>query len=268
MVSYQYQYKVVKSGAITEVYAYENPMSKRLRYYDEDDESEKVVKNKIIRNDEKENNSKHYRRDNNIKASKKKLNRLIHANIGQYDETDKFITLTFETKDKQSPTREEVIYWFKKFIKRMKYHGKDFEYIYVIERGSRGTRRLHIHMLAFNFPYMKIERLQEYWKYGRVDIQATQTIEINSYLVKYVEKQLEDGTIGKGEKFYFCSKGIKRPTTHLLTEEQMYEEQHELLRDGTLWYQYNFTSEYVGNVMYYKYVNFDKLGEYSSRHYW
>ena len=265
-----YQYRVIKSGAITEIYAYEETRTKRVKeafdLIDEEIEEKRdkqVFIDKQVSKHDYDENYRYTRREDNIKALKKKLNRMVHSNVGRYEERDKFITLTFATEDGQSPTREEVQYKFKKFLMRMKYHGRDFEYISVIEKGTRGTKRLHIHLLAFNFPYMKIETLREYWKYGKVDIVAIQNIEVCSYLTKYVEKQLEDGTIGKGERFYTCSKGIKRPVEIYLTSNEMIEQNNDLTYNQDLCFQFDFSSEYVGNVKYYKFVDYEVLNAYT-----
>lgn len=101
---------------------------------------------------------------------------------------------------------------FKNFNKRLRYAYKDFDYQYIaiIEKGTRNTKRLHLHCLFFEFFNI--------WAYGTVDMKAINNYnDVASYILKCVSRTLEDcHYIGKGKKFYITSMKLKQPKELLL----------------------------------------------------
>ena len=176
------------------------------------------------------------------------LKRLINANVGRYPETDKFITLTF----KDFKSREQVLEDFRNFNRRLsdKYH--DYKYIAVIERGTKGTKRLHLHCLFFGLPYVPQKEFQSIWNYGGIDMRAIEKYDdVANYIMKYVKKTLEDGSyIPKGKKFYTHSKGMYEPEEYYFTVEEyinfMKDKNCEEL------YRSSYSDEYRGNIEYIK----------------
>lgn len=264
----EYQYKVVVSGDITEIYAYDEELLKKL----EDDEkakskiAKKKIKVELIEDEEKSDlitasesmnalakqidDEFYEKRKANVNRTKLKLKRIIYANVGQYRFREKFITLTF----KEYKERDDVVYCFKKFKQRWKDIYKNmFEYIAIIERGTEGTKRLHLHIVAFGLDYISQSDLEKIWKYGFVDIrQVSDTEGAIDYVLKYVEKTLDGNYIMKGKKFYFTSMGLKKPNVmYLDIEEVLNLVNHHDIGDEA--YSFDFESDYVGRCIYTKY---------------
>lgn len=256
-----YDYRIIKSGDIIESYKYSHTRYKRIIDKGSIDKEKKQTKKRDKTKNRKTLNDKKYKRDiQTIYNTKRKLKRLINANVGQYEPyKDKFITLTF----KEYSTREQVIQSFKLFNKRLRYQYKEYpyQYIMIIERGTRGTKRLHIHCLFFGLPYIPIETFRKIWEYGNVDMKAIKKYgDVANYILKYVEKTLQDDSyIAKGKKFYITSMHLKKPQSLYLTEE----ESKIFLRNKeglNLIYQTDFHSLFVGHVHYDKW----QLPEYKS----
>lgn len=246
-----YNFKIIKSGDITEIYAYADELVKKFGKNVEKPFTEEEVKKDIVdlKKEEKEE-KEYYRRKSDIAETRKKLKRLIYANVGQYEEQDKFITLTFA----EYPTREKVVKEFREFKRRFQYkYGKLFEYIAVIERGTSGTERLHIHMIVFGLPYIEHKELEKIWKNGYVYINAIYLMnDVAEYMTKYLDKTLEDGYIPKGARFYFPSKNLKKPQVEYLSDNEMYDYVNQV-DVGNVIYNFSFDSKYVGICNYTKY---------------
>ena len=237
-----YSIKAIESGKYIELYGYELKQVKKL---------EKSVNEKAVRKIKVKIDELNYVRENRtIIRTKNNLKRLINANIGQYNTKDKFITLTF----KEFKSRDEVEYCFKLFNQRlkMKYRGFKYKYIAVIERGTKGTKRLHLHCLFFGLPYIPQSDFEAIWKYGHVDMRAIAKYEdVANYILKYVQKTLYDGSyIGKGKKFYFTSKGLIKPQEYYLTNSEF--EKFLENRRLKLVYENEFENPYTGKVRYQK----------------
>ena len=241
-----YRYRTVEAGDTIEIYNYSDMRGKNM------EEKEPVEKEEKASDPvPAEPDSTYKRKTQTIYRTKQRLRRLIQANQGQYEEREKFITLTFE----EFLERREVQKAFDLFNRRMKYNYPDIDYYYigVIERGSKATKRLHLHCLFFNLPFIDVDDLQKIWKYGFVKVNAVNDIEdLSLYILKYLEKTIEDGSyIPKGQKFYFTSRNLKRPVELFLDEEEFmrYMEEHE---DKQIIYADEFEDTYVGDYQYMK----------------
>lgn len=237
--------KVVKSGAITEIYSYDIPQFKTIKQSEEKTKKKANKKENKIKTDEE-----YTRQERTINRTKRDLKRLIYANIGQYKEKDKFITLTF----KENPTREQVFTKFKQFNRRLKnkYKNYDYQYIAVIEKGTKNTKRLHLHCLFFGLPYIAQSELQEIWHYGIVDVRKiSDYYDIAKYVVKYISKTLSDSTyIPKGKKAYTTSHGLKKPIEEYLNDDDVIRKLKD--KNIEILYKDRYNNEYQGYYNYYK----------------
>lgn len=261
----KYDSKIILSGNMLEVYFYELEQVKKEPMQEEQEENESLNEN--AENDKQETNNsclkfddKYKRQKVSAQRSKKNLERLISANIGQYREKDKFVTLTF----KKHVERDELLLSFKNFIRRMKRkYGNSFEYIAVVERGTRGQKKLHLHCIFFNLPYVKNSYLRKIWQNGFVKINAFETEqEIVSYMIKYVEKTLlDDSYVGKGKKFYFTSQNLKKPIESFCTLSEavkIINGYETLFPEKVPLCDFDFNNVHVGKCRYLK-VNYPKV---------
>ncbi len=282
-----YNYKIIKSGGYTELYIYhdrtmsrkDDSLKKLLDSWVEEtknvvavneDEKEEVeiLENEQIKNDlvltdkEKEliKKIKKKKRKNkkNVRRSKIRLRRLINSNLGQYQELDKFLTLTCPNlKD-----RDEAVRLFKNFIKRLRYNfGKEFAYIVVMEiqDGSRlldksqATNDIHFHTLLFNLPYVPKKTLQKIWGKGIVDIRKIRDYKDPAgYLVNYL---VDDDILNlHGKRTYFPSKNLIKPIEFLSSDFKDVLELYDKLKREIVFTD-TFEAEYVGKVTYVKFKN-------------
>lgn len=281
-----YNYKIIKSGGYTELYIYhDRTMSRKddslkklldswaeetkdVEVANEDEKKEVKIENEQIKNDlvltdkekelikkirkEKKKNKK------NVRRSKIRLRRLINSNLGQYQELDKFLTLTCPNlKDRDEATR-----LFKIFIQRMRRrYGKEFAYIAVMEiqDGSRledktkATNDIHFHTLLFNLPYIPKKTLQEIWSNGIIDIRKIRDYKDPAgYLVNYL---VDDDILNLHRKrTYFPSKNLIRPIEFLSTDFKDVLELCDKLKREIVFTD-TFEAEYVGKVTYVKFKN-------------
>ncbi|MFQ7677967.1 rolling circle replication-associated protein [Coprobacillus cateniformis] len=199
--------------------------------------------------------------DNNLRRTQKRLRRVINSNLGQYEEQDKFLTLTCP----KLKSREKACRMFKTFIKNLRYnYGDKIQYIAVmeiqngdrLEDPSKATKDIHFHVLLFDCPYIPQKVLQDkVWKHGIVDIRKIQDYtDISGYLVNYLSK--DDTLCVKGKKSYFPSKKLKKPTEEISMNEDLI---FKFLSDTRN--EVQFSTEYfverVGNISYMKLIQKD-----------
>lgn len=206
----KYDAKIIISGDVLEVYFYDETLKRKIVEEVEGIETQEKEEKEPSLPDE------NYKRSlQSAKRAQKKMERLINANIGCWKQKEKFITLTFS----EYKTREQVLKCFDRFKRRLKRAVHDeFEYIAVIERGTKGTKRLHMHCIFFNLPYVKNSVFRKIWKYGNVKINAVKNHEdLAGYVTKYIEKTLMDGNyIPKGKRFYTTSQDLKKPIEYIM----------------------------------------------------
>lgn len=271
----QYCYKVVKSGKHTELYIYKDKIFKRKTK--ETNELMKIINDWDItekeRNNKKDEEMKDVleefipvaKNDMNIRRSQKRLRRLINSNLGQYEEFDKFLTLTYPNLK----SREKACRAFKTFTQtlRRKY-GENIQYIAVmeiqngdrLEDPSKATKDIHFHVLLFNCPYIPQDIMQnKIWKHGIVDIRKINDYkDMAGYLVNYLSK--DDTLCVKGKRSYFPSRGLKKPIEEISMNENII---FEILQDSKN--QIEFTSDYfverVGDISYIKLIQKEETEE-------
>jgi len=247
----KYDYKIVVSGDIIEVYKYSNEQYKTKNLDILIIQEKSKDNHKHIEQDTAQESKDYKRSIETIYATRRRLKNLINANVNQYKPMkDKFITLTF----KEELNRDEVIKCFKLFNKRLRYKYSKYEYQYiaVIERGTKNTKRLHMHCLFFGLPYIPVIEFRAIWDYGNVDMKALKNYgDVANYILKYVEKTLRDTTyIPKGKKLYITSMHLKKPINLFLTEELALK--YLSIIPNKLIYEKYYNSIYVGNFRYQK----------------
>ena len=242
--------KMIQAGDVIEIYEYENGYSKGYVL----SEAEKSNRGRI-----KGMKSENYH-DNRAKVltrAKNRLRRLINANVGAYGQefTSKFVTLTFGENITDLDTAH---YEFKKFLKRLNYamYGTkkaNLRYSVVVEFQSRGA--VHYHVLFYNLPYLKSDRLAEIWGNGFIKINKIDDVDnVGAYVTKYMSKDLGDERL-RGRKCYFNSRDLKQPVE--ITEKEKVEAVAVALPSETLKYTAEFDNEHLGNIRYRQYnLNF------------
>lgn len=251
-----YTHKIVKSGDVIEIYRYHKEQIKKITETENEEIKKSETRLKQKKEDQmflKKENEFYQRKQRTIFRTKTKLKRLINANLSDNHKLkDKFISLDFA----DYVNREEVISRFKLFNKRLRYQYSDYDYQYIaiIERGGNGTQRLHLHCLFFGLPFIPVTDFQKIWKYGNVDMQAIDEYnELASYVLKYLEKTLEDGSyIEKGQKFYLASMGLKRPEENFFEKEAAEQFIEEHSKNKEVIFETIFQDEFKGVVQYTK----------------
>ncbi len=129
------------------------------------------------------------RKNLNDRNSRKKLMRLVHEN---FYEGDYWMTLTYEKDPKDLDEAKKLANYFFRSINRLR-KKKGLErakYVYVIEEGTYGTERFHIHAVMDNG--LSKDEVEEKWIYGMTNIKT----------MKYRGKEEnEEGTYGT-ERFH------------------------------------------------------------------
>lgn len=152
-----------------------------------------------------------------------------------FKENSCFITLTYKETDPINDTenfdhsrnfhKED----YQNFIRKVKIYkerkgekltNKNFKYFCAGERGEKGTKRIHWHLIIFGMKADEmLEMIKRYWHWG--DINDAQEIydseNIAKYVSQYVVKKI--GQENKNEAIMHCSKGIGlRKAKELFTE--------------------------------------------------
>ncbi len=155
-----------------------------------------------------------------IHRSKKRLKRLINANVGFHKNKNGkifkplFVTLTF----KENITDvNQANYEFTKFIQRFNYEvfnsrKSKIKYVVAIEFQKRGA--VHYHVLFFNLPFIEsiYDKVNAIWGEGHtwVDLVKYNIQDVGNYMTKYMTKELEDPRLCR-KKSYFSSKNLFKP---------------------------------------------------------
>lgn len=190
---------------------------------------------------------------NSVRVSLGKLRDLINANVIN-PEYCLWITLTYA----ENMTDPKRLYDdFRKFIQRLKYKIKSFEYIVAMEPQGRGAWHAHMIMIFDKkAPYIPNAEMQKIWGFGFVSVKSLENVDnIGAYLTAYLGdmeleeyqnaglalkdgmsvKFLDDTATGtpkaiiKGARLQFyppnfnlyrCSRGIKKPEKYYTTEKE------------------------------------------------
>ena len=234
-----YSKKVIVSGDIIEVYEYSVPILEGF------DNSRSKGKGRRCKADEAEQMRN---RELVLQRARRDIRRLVNCNIGEFS---KFVTLTF----RENITDLKVAnYEWKKFKQRLETKiGYKLQYLVVIEFQKRGA--IHYHILMFNAPYIKNNKLQEIWGNGYVKINRIDNVDnVGAYVCKYITKDNDDDRLA-GQKMYFASRGLKKPTE--IRNAERVESLVAVLPSSTCVYKAVFENEY--NTISYKQYNLNSL---------
>lgn len=151
------------------------------------------------------------------------------------------------------------------FLKRLRHYvGSDMQYICVWEYQKRGA--IHFHCL-FNF-YIEHNLLSKIWGNGFAFISSInkqkndclKTIQyMTKYMLKTIQERIEQGTDIRGQRFFFTSNNLKKPTISTLEEmlnieEILFDNMENMLSDGI----YQILDEYGHKINAAQYIEFLK----------
>lgn len=250
----KYRYKAVRSGDVVELYEYE--------YHVRVGDCVRSTRPGIEVTGEID--KEEYRRKA-LQRARRDLRRLINANIGRHGGKDVFMTLTFAENIQDV---KKANYEFKKFRQRFEYELKEkLKYVCVVEFQQRGA--VHYHLVLFGLPYIPAKVVHQIWGNGFVKLNLLEDVDnVGAYVTKYMRKSMDDDEDDRlrGQKSYFCSRGLFKPVEKVLEKEEI-----DRLREGLSRfkvYECDFKNDYTGNVRYEQYnlkrEQFYKKGDVSS----
>lgn len=244
------KYRVIMSGNNLELYIFEKPI-----YYD-------FGTNKSEFNTDA-TGDKDEIRERSVNRSRKMIRRIVHCNFNRWFSKykkpflTKFLTLTFREnmQDVKIANKE-----FTLFIKRLNYKifqtkKAHIKYTNVVEFQTN-SKKVHYHSALYNLPYIPryIDVFNELWDKGFLWIKPFRSPKNGAhYLSKYITK--EDDKRLRGEKRYFCSRGLRRPI--IVRDEKVIEKILPAIKQCKIIYQTGFENEYTGRT---KYVSYDIKG--------
>lgn len=149
----------------------------------------------------------------NDRNAKKKLMRLIHENFytGDY-----WCTLTFKEEPQDLESAEKLCHnFFRRINRARKKKGLDnAKYVYVIEEGTTGTERFHLHLMMDNG--LTKEEVESKWNLGASTIRTLNYykeenfIGVCKYMMKDEETYKRTASRLKGKRRWGSSKGNLR----------------------------------------------------------
>jgi hypothetical protein len=249
--------KIVQSGAIIEVFSYENSRLNFGNYVD--------VQGQFLNPPKSELTQDEIDKKNRIQQSYSKLKatRLIDANCHAYIKTKREpyapVMLTLTTKD-NIPDLSITNPMLTLFIKRFNYELGDktayLKYVAIPEWQERGA--VHYHVALFNMPFVAHSKLTDIWGEGYIWLTRTdRTRSVGRYLTKYMTKGFGDSRF-KNHNRYTPSKGLHRPK--VLYNQLQARHIKSKLPQSSLLYRKEYATEYHPKVKYDVY----NLGKYWS----
>lgn len=231
---------------MVEYFTYERPSAKRL-------EKEEIKTISNAKKDVTEGEKKQNRVNSTLRA-RKAIRRLINANVGQYYKPNGspyppiFATITFKENIQDI---KQANYEFKKFRQRLEYQQQiKLKYLVVVEFQQRGA--IHYHAIFFNLPYLSTNEIAAIWRNGFIKLNRIDEVDnIGAYVCKYLGKDLEDDRLA-GQKSYFCSKGLKKPTE--ITNKKEIDQLLAGLSEKSIRFENTFENEYHGQILYRQYL--------------
>lgn len=202
-------------------------------------------------------------RKRSLKRAKQNLRRLINSNHGQYGSqfTSKFLTLTFGN---HVTDLKVANYEFTKFMKRLNYlifdtKRANIKYTAVWELTKKD--RIHYHLILYNIPFTRVDKIAEAWGNGFVRINKIDEVDnVGAYIGEYLGGA-EEGQARpefNGQKSYFSSRGLFKPVEIL--DKKIVESVAAALPSEKLTYSYEHANEHLGAISYKQYnlkdVNF------------
>lgn len=185
-----------------------------------------------------------------MKRARTNLRRIINSNCNA---NSKFVTLTFEENLQDVGKANSK---FTKFIKRLNYAVFDnkkaiLKYSCVVEFQKRGA--VHYHVVFYNLPYIKADRLKDIWGHGYIKINKIRHIDnLGAYVCKYMTEELGDQRLEQ-KKCYFNSRNLKQPME--ITSEKQIDSVLESLSAKKIKPNYcaDFENDYLGKIEFKQY---------------
>jgi len=195
--------------------------------------------------------------------SQQNLVRLVNANKIYDRGRHSFLTLTYkdDVRDIAKAQRD-----FAKFIQRFNYYllnvknTQPLRYVAVIEFQDKNRGGvIHFHVILFNVPYLRAEKVVSLWSHGRIDIRARDkngnpltVTRVSAYMAKYMAKAFNDSRL-HAKKKYFCSRSLERPV--VVREPAYVDSLHYYIPSSHAVYRKNYHSKYMGDSVYIVYEN-------------
>lgn len=148
-------------------------------------------------------------------------------------------------------------YEFTKFMKRLNYlifdsKKANIKYTAVWELTKIG--RIHYHLILYNIPFTRVDKIEEAWGNGFVRINKIDEVDnVGAYISAYLGGS-EEGQAREefyGQKSYFCSKGLIKPKE--ITDKKIVESVAAALPVEKLTYSYVHENEHLGLISYKQY---------------
>lgn len=230
------------SGSIVEYYNYEKgyPIGIETRNV-----NGRGGKNELTLEEKEENRLKV------LSRAQRDLRRIVNSNVGQYGEefTAKFVTLTFREHitDLRLANAE-----YEKFIKRLNYsmfNTKKANIKYSVVPEFTKIGRVHYHVIFYNLPYVKADKLAAIWGQGFIKINKIDNCDnVGAYVSKYMTKDNEEI---KGKKSYFNSRNLFE-SIEIIDKKEVESLRHSLPLENVT-YSATFDNEYLGIITYNQY---------------
>lgn len=239
----KYSKKAIISGTQIEFYEYEKDV-----YYGYDG----FEKKNVGRSKKADEENQEINREKVFNRARRNVRRTINCNYKKYS---KFLTLTF-ADDKWTDIRK-CNYELNKFIKRLKYkYGYSIKYTAVPEIQEErfkkyGVEVWHYHLVLYNVTEkVDVNELQSIWGNGFVKINVIKNCDnVGAYISKYMTKGHKD--LLKGEKMYFNSRGLIKPTE--IKESEIIDALEKSLLNQTPKFENTFENDY-NNITYKQYI--------------
>lgn len=199
-----YNTKLIVSGNIVEAYHYQKPLYFGYKKISTCSKLNIIKKTYL--------DQKKY----TFNKAKNKIRRLINSNVNKYQKkgfrpfSPVFLTLTHA---ENIIDKKQALQNFKNFIKRLNYeiskNKATLKYSAVAEYQQRGS--VHFHVILYNFPFLRAERISKIWSFGYIKINKIEHVkQIGAYVSKYFSKDSFD-TLAKYQKMFYSSQGLFLP---------------------------------------------------------
>lgn len=189
---------------------------------------------------------------NTQKARRKAVRQLAACN---FDNTSKFVTLTFGNVSWDITDVRLCNKAFTKFIMRLKYRYHDLKYLAVVEfQDANGRGAVHYHMLC-NLPFIKKSELAKIWGHGFIKINAIDKVDhVGAYISKYMAENLDDERLC-GLKAYQYSRNLEKPieVNSWASDADEYFSLHDFLAEKKPSYMAVYESDNAGHVEVFQY---------------
>jgi len=260
-----YNVKLIRSKYKKEVWLYDEPIG---RNYTQNTNTERRKFTDLSPNEKIKSLKK---RVKNAKNQRWNIIRLVEANSTgiTYKNgkkfTDKFLTLTFKTPLKISDIKK-ANHFFWLFINRLRrylnnHFNSDLRYLAAWEIQPH-SKRIHYHIILFQFPFISITKLSEIWKNGYIWIEKIDNIGptyVGAYIAKYLTKNIEtfNPALFKVKKFFKSQNIIQPDTRHYLISPDTFDEKQNGLKYQSVYTQKRYDALtgnfYSTKVHYYLY---------------